>query len=135
FGSHDRGSKVCDLIEPFRTADCDDVDDVDGLRNHTVTTQISDGRSIDLQVDVDVNYVVDDEDLTISSDPTRHKLVVIDASSPYLKYGQITIERVFSYDPIKAEMEYEQVYGPLGASPGGEGEGGCESGGGEIGGC
>ncbi len=134
FGGHDRGQNGCDLMEPFRTPECDDVDDVDGIRNQSVVTQISDGRTIALNVDLDVDYVNDDSTHSISTRRTRHKLVTLTAESPLLRYGGITIERVFSYDPIKDEAEFEQVHGPLGTSDP-DGDGGCGGGGGEIGGC
>lgn len=132
FGGVGRGNDGCDLMGPYNTPECDDIDDVHGLQNQEVVTQISDGRSLTMNVDLDVKYVVSDQNHTESTDPTLHKLVRMSAESEYLPYGRITVERVFSYDPIKAEAEYEQVYGPIGADPNG-GEG-CE-GGGEIGGC
>jgi hypothetical protein len=72
------------------------------------------GRTLPFTVDVDVDYVVDREVQTISAVPTRHKRVVLTARNEYLPHGQIILERVFSYDPIKAEMNYETVHGALG---------------------
>lgn len=130
FGEVDRGASGCDLIEPFRTPDCDDVDDLSGLRSQLVNAELSTGRYLAFDVDVDVQYVKDGEASDISEIPTLHKLVEVRVESDYLPNGAISIQRVISYDPIKAELEYEEVYGPLegGGEPYGEG-GDC---GGEI---
>lgn len=126
FGSADRGNNGCNLNKPFLTPQCDDVDDTDGIEDQVVIIELSNGLSIPVLVDVDVEYVVDREVQTSSSEPTRHKLVVIRGESPYLPYGAITLERVFSYDPLESEMDYEEAFGPLGThdDEGGEGEGG-----------
>ena len=135
FGQVDQGAAGCDLLEPFQTPDCDDVDDPSGLENQLVTAELSTGRELPFSVSVDVLYVHDSGD--ISGTPTRHKLVTVRADSDFLPHGEISIQRVISYDPVKAEMEYEELYGPLegGGEPygeGGEGEGEGGPCGGEI---
>lgn len=114
FGVTDRGLLGCDLERPYLTPDCDDIDDVDGIRDAVINARLSGGRTIPFEVDVDVDYVVDGAIQTISLEPTRHKRVVITAESPLLPGGHITLERVFSYDPIKTEMNYETVFGAIG---------------------
>ncbi len=123
FGGVDRGASGCDLIEPFRTPDCDDVDDLNGLRSQLVNAELSTGRHLAFDVDVDVQYVKGGEADEISEFPTLHKLVEVRVESDYLPNGAISIQRVISYDPIKADLEYEEVYGPLegGGEPYGEG--------------
>ncbi len=133
FGSSDRGSSGCDLLQPFTTPECDDVDDLDGMANQVITAELSTGRSLPFTVDVDVEYVLNDTG-TSSDHPTLHKLVTVHALSEYLPNGGITLQRVISYDPVKAEMEYEEVYGPLegGGLPYGNGGGGSDPCNGEI---
>ena len=114
FGSYDRGSSGCDLEKAYVTPDCDDIDDLDGIRNAIVSARFDMNRSLDFEIDIDVDYVTDAAFQVASSVPTRHKRVVVWARNPFLPYGEIVLERVYSYDPIKAEMDYEAVYGPLG---------------------
>jgi hypothetical protein len=114
FGTYDRGSQGCNLEDAYLTPACDDIDDLDGIRNAVVHARFSDGRSLEFSLDIEVDYVVDRLVQTVSSTPTRHKRVVVTVRNPYLPHGQIFLERVFSYDPIKAEMNYESVHGPIG---------------------
>lgn len=114
FGSYDRGSQGCNLEQPYLTPDCDDIDDLDQVRGVVVNARLSSGRAIPFSVDVDVDYVVDGDIAQVSSVPTRHKRVVVTARNELLPNGQIVIERVFSYDPIKTEMNYETVFGAIG---------------------
>lgn len=135
FGDTDRGASGCDLLQPFETPECDDVDDYSGLQGLLVNAELSTGYALPFNVGVDVQYVHDAGDL--SDHPTLHKLVTVRAESDYLPYGEISIQRVVSYDPVKAEMEYEEVHGPLegGGAPwgsGGHGHGGGACQGGEI---
>ncbi len=114
FGHADRGEGGCDLGKPFLTPECDDVDDADGIKGQVVHTELSTGLTIPVLVDIDVEYVVDREVQTRSDLPTRHKLVVIRGTSSHLPNGSVQIERVFSYDPLESEMDYESRYGPIG---------------------
>ena len=53
--------------------------------------------------------------------PTLHKRVRLVMSSPLVLGGQrpiVIISRVFSYDPVKAEFDYERLYGPFGTTEG-----------------
>lgn len=131
FGDTDRGAGGCDLLQPFATPECDDVDDLDGMANEVVSAELSTGRTLPFTVDVDVEYVLD-ETGTSSDHSTLHKLVTVRALSEYLPNGGISLQRVISYDPVKAEMEYEEIYGPLegGGLPygngGNDGGGTCE---------
>ena len=115
FGGGDRGTQGCDLMEPFRTADCDDMDDVDGVRDQIISVTLSTGLTLDFAVTVDVDYVAGTDMNTPSATPTWNKRVVVTAESDFLPYGTISMERVFAYDPIEAEVDYEAVYGPLGS--------------------
>ncbi len=115
FGSYDRGASGCDLMAPYRTPDCDDIDDVDGLTGQTISVTLSTGLTLDFAVSVEVDYVgLDDMDRPITT-PTFYKRVVVTAANDLLPYGRLEMVRIFAYDPLKAEADYEDVYGPLGA--------------------
>jgi hypothetical protein len=114
FGATDRGSLGCNIESPYLTPDCDDIDDVDGIRDATVTAYLTNGRMIPFLMDVEVDYVTDGVIQNVSSVPTRHKRVTLVAENPLLPGGRVVLERVFSYDPVKTEMNYETVFGPLG---------------------
>ena len=113
FGVYDRGPLGCDLLKPYLTPECDDLDDLDGVRDQIVTARLTTGRAIEFKADVDVDYVMDDAIQTLSPEPTNHKRVVITMRNPLLAGGQITLQRVFSYDAVKTEMNYETIYGAL----------------------
>lgn len=115
FGSYDRGTGGCDLMEPFRTPDCDDIDDLDGITGQTISVTLSTGLTLDFEVDVEVDYVaVADMDAPITT-PTWFKRVIVSAANDLLPFGQIQMERIFAYDPIKAEADHDDDYGPLGS--------------------
>ncbi len=123
FGAADRGGSGCDLMQPFQTAQCNDVDDLDGLRAVPVNAELSTGQSLPFTVDIDVEYVMDREATQSSDESTLHKLVTVTAHSDYLPQGEVSIQRVVSYDPVKAELDYESVHGVLdgGGQPWGSG--------------
>ena len=118
----------CDLLTPDAT--CDDIDDVTGLSHKTYSILLAEGRELDFDVSTTVVYVTDPEGSVESSVPTRHKKVTLEVRS--LNGGSTTpplsFSRVFSYDPIKAEMDYERIYGPIGTD-GASGTGGGTGGG------
>ena len=109
------GSKDCDLLVP--TEKCDDVDDVNGVKNARYSIMLAEGRALDFEVSTTVVYVTDAEGGVVSDLPTLHKKVTIEVRSVNERAGvePLTFSRVFSYDPIKAEMDYERIYGPIGA--------------------
>ena len=114
FGENDRGDAGCDLMRPINTPDCDDVDDLDGLRDVAVWLNLASGDSIRFDVDIDVSYVADTSLATPSAVRTLHKRVVLHARSPHLDYlpgNLLEIERVISYDPVRADAEYEAETG------------------------
>ena len=113
FGSDDRGSAGCDLMRPANTPDCDDGDDLDGLRDQEVWLRLATGDSLQFFVDVDVDYVADDDLETPSASRTLHKMVTLRARSTALGRSTplVEIERVVSYDPVRADAEYESVKG------------------------
>lgn len=118
FGSPDRGSAGCDLITPGVTAECDDVDDLDGLADVPVQILLANGRSLPFQVSLAVDYVTGPESTTPSATPTLHKRIRIRVRSPFVRGGRSDVleaPRVISYDPIKAAKDHEDVYGPIGA--------------------
>ena len=115
FGSGDRGASGCDLMEPFRTPDCDDIDDVDGLQEQTISVTLSTGLTLDFEIAIEVDYVTGEDMNAASASPTWNKRVIVTANSDLLPHGAISMERVFAYDPIEAESDYEDVYGPLGS--------------------
>ena len=102
----------CDLEVPAAIPECDDVDDVHGIRGQTVNARLPGGREIPFEVDVDVYYVDEDDLETVVPHRTHHKRVVLRARTPLLPTVNdlIEIERVIAYDPVKAEYEYEQEY-------------------------
>ena len=115
FGSYDRGAGGCDLMQPFVTPDCDDVDDLEGLTGQTISVTLSTGMTLDFEVGIEVDYVAVGDMETPVAGPTWFKRVIVTAESEMLPYGEIRMQRVFAYDPIKAEVDYENLYGPLGA--------------------
>ena len=129
----DRGNAGCNLMDPVNTPDCDDVDDAHGLRDVAVEARLSDGRSLPFAADIDVFYVAGPSSTTPSSLPTLHKRVEVTLRSPLLPdlpNGVMTVSRVISYDPIKAEADMETLCGPIGmpGSPCGTGTGGTVEG-------
>ena len=136
FGPTDRGADGCNLLHPALTPDCDDVDDVawdpddlddDGWRDVEIT--LSHERTLPFEVRMQVYYVDGPESMVEADAPTRHKRILIDIRSPFAgdEDGVYRATRVVSYDPIKAEMDYENspYYDPTyGAGDGGEEGGG-----------
>jgi len=135
FGATDRGTDGCDLLKPANTPDCDDVDDVawdpsdiddDGWRD--VEIALSHDRKLPFEVRMQVYYVDNPESMAEASAPTRHKRILIDIRSPFAgdENGVYRATRVVSYDPIKAEMDYENspYYDPTYGEGGGGGGGG-----------
>lgn len=116
FGSRDRGSEGCDLERPTQTPHCDDVDDLDGIRNQLVHARLRDGQTLPFEVSIDVYYVKNHDLKTPSNQRTLNKRVVLTARTPLLPAVDeiVRLERVVSYDPIKAEADFEARYGPLG---------------------
>lgn len=106
--------KKCDLLNP--TATCDDIDDVNGLSKAQYSVMLAEGRALDFEVSTKVIYVTNPEGDVESDVPTRHKKVTITVKSVHEKSGiePLVFSRVFSYDPIKAELDYERIYGPIG---------------------
>ena len=117
FGAGDRGSAGCDLRDPVLTPDCDDVDDVDGVTGQ-VFVDLGEGRTLPFEASVTVTYVTGPaDDAPEAMAPTLHKRVTLVMTSPLISDGErplVSISRVVSYDPVKAEYDYEQLYGPFG---------------------
>ena len=117
FGSHGTAPEDCDLMTPANTPDCNDVDDMDGIRDAPVEARLSDGRTLAFTADVDVSYVTDPGSQTPSSAPTLHKRVdlTIHSAHPAAPVrGMVAVSRVVSYDPIKADADMESLCGPIG---------------------
>lgn len=105
-------SADCDLERPTLTPECDDVDDLDGIRNQAVYARLRGDKTLPFEVSIDVHYV-DDADLeTPVPYRTKNKRVILTAESP-LRPGVelVRLERVVSYDPIKAEADFETAMG------------------------
>ncbi len=129
FGRYAEDGK-CNLMEPYKTPACDDVDDLDGIRDAPIYARLSDGRRLMFKADVDVDYVTDPGSSTPSDTPTLHKRVQLTVRSeqPGVRNGALlTIQRVVSYDPIRADANMEAACGPIGVE-GGE----CTSGSGTV---
>ena len=115
FGAYDRGPDGCDLLRPALTEDCDDVDDVawdeaaDGNAWRALDVDLSHGRTLPFEVRIQVYYVENPDSMDEALSPTRHKRVLIDVRSPYAgdDEGIYRATRVVSYDPVKADMDYE----------------------------
>ncbi|WP_412068143.1 hypothetical protein [Rubrivirga sp. IMCC43871] len=127
FGGDDNGSDGCNLVRPILTPDCDDVDDVHSQEWLEVDIQLAAGRSLEFLVRTQVYYVASPESMDEAPSPTRHKRILVDIRSPYLPEateGVYRATRVISYDPVKAEMDYENsdYYDPT-YGEGGEGGG------------
>lgn len=116
FGERDRGSDGCDLERPTLTPHCDDVDDLHGIENQLVHARLRDGQTLPFEVSIDVYYVQDHDLKTPSNQRTLNKRVVLTARTPLLPAIDelVRLERVVSYDPIKAEADFETRYGALG---------------------
>ncbi len=110
FGGH--APDKCNLEKPFLTPACDDIDDVHGA-DVVVPIRLANGNQIDFDVQVEVSYVSDVELSTVSLVPTYHKMAVVTATSDLLPHRTIELRRVFSYDPVKAEVDYEDTYGDV----------------------
>jgi hypothetical protein len=119
FGATDRGAAGCDLRDPNVTPQCDDVDDVDGVTDR-VNVDLGDNRLLPFDALLDVVYVTGPaDDSPVALVPTLHKRVTLSMTSPLIYQGErplVTISRVISYDPVKAEYDYEQIYGAFGAA-------------------
>ncbi len=119
-GSNDRGTAGCNLLQPLQTPECDDVDDVGGLSWQSVDVELAHGRTLPFEARTEVMYVTDPGSETPSSVRTRHKRVTLTLRSRFLRSGAangyITTTRVISYDPIKAELDFEREYGPMGTA-------------------
>ena len=147
FGEDDRGDDGCDL-RPAETPECDDVDDLHGGGWRPATIELARQylydpytlepvldsvrvREMDFEVRTQVYYVADPESMEPAGTRTLHKRVLVDIRSalmPDLPEGIYRGTRVISYDPVKAEMDYENseyydpTYGAGGATnetPGG----------------
>lgn len=111
----DGSSGLCQLLNPESTPLCTDVDDFHGTLWQTVNIPVASDREMVFQISITVAYVDDFDPEVFSSVPTRSKLVVIRARTPdRLSLGDIVrLERVLTYDPLRAQAEYELIYGPL----------------------
>ena len=108
FGTADRGGAGCNLERPVLTPYCDDVDDLDGIENQLVHAHLRDDKTLPFEVSIDVYYVADDDLERPVSYRTKNKRVILTAASP-LRPGieLVRLERVVSYDPVKAEADYQ----------------------------
>ncbi len=124
FGATDRGAAGCDLLHPANTPECDDIDDLDGITWQPVEVELAHGRSLPFEVRIGVLYVDSPGSMVAAATMTRHKRVLIDIRSPLIPAateGIYRATRVISYDPIKAQMDYENSdqYDPTYGSDGG----------------
>lgn len=116
----------CDYLVPANTPDCDDVDDVGGADWTPVAVRLARGRTLDFDVRTDVFYVASTTSMEPAEAPTRHKRVILDVRSPYVTTGPaevLRVTRVVSYDPVKAEMDYENSEHYVSGETTGEGTG------------
>lgn len=114
----DRGEAGCDLLVPANTPLCNDVDDLHGLGWQPVSVTLAQGRTLPFEARVNVHYVSDPGSMAVSHVRTRHKRVTLDLRSRFLagdgSQGHVSITRVVSYDPVKAELDFERRYGAMG---------------------
>lgn len=107
----------CNLLQPALTPGCDDVDDVDSEDWRSVEIELAHGRRLPFEVRTRVFYVDHPESMEAAAGRTRHKRVLLDIRSPSVPHaseGLYRATRVISYDPIKAEMDWEnsEYYDP-----------------------
>jgi len=105
----------CDLLKPANTPICSDVDDVAGIEWQEVEVALGNGHTMRFEVSLEVEYVHDSDPTAIVDFKTNNKLVTIRARTPERpQLGEIVrLERIVAYDPVKAEAEYELLFGPL----------------------
>lgn len=111
----DGSAGLCELLRPESSPSCVDVDDFHGTVRQEVLLPVGAGLEMQFDVSISVAYVNDHDPEVFSVSPTRSKLVVVSArpaARPDLG-DLIRLERVITYDPIKAQAEYEMIYGPL----------------------
>lgn len=115
FGRGHDDNFACDLLVPVNTPLCNDVDDIDGITDQLVHVELDEGRQLRFKVSARVEYVDERNTSLVVAHPTHNKLVVLEAWSPDIPHrGRLArLERVVSYDPIKAGAEFELVHGPL----------------------
>lgn len=114
----DRGTLGCNLMDPSTTPLCDDIDDVNGLRSISVEARLSDGRTLPFTADINVVYVTSPGATTAATSPTLHKRVDLTLRTPLLPNlpnGIVTVSRVISYDPMKADADMEALCGAIGS--------------------
>lgn len=117
----------CNYLHPLDTPECDDVDDLAGRDWTPVSIELAREliidpdtgvpypdsvrtRELDFDVRTDVFYVDTANSMTPASGKTRHKRVTMDIRANYVPGsadGFVRVTRVVSYDPIKADMDYE----------------------------
>lgn len=111
----DGSSGLCELLRPESTPLCMDVDDFHGTTWQEVLLPVGVDQEMPFQISISVAYVSDHNPEVFSSVPTHSKLVVIRARTPIRPaMGEVVrLERVITYDPVKAQAEYELIYGSL----------------------
>ncbi len=117
FGATDRGTAGCDLLTPAITPDCDDLDDLNGLVNVPVDIVLANGRRFPFTVSTAVIYVTGTTSTAALATPSLHKRITVRVRSKFVRRGLSDVleaTRVISYDPIKAEKDHEDVFGPIG---------------------
>ncbi len=117
----------CNFLHPASTPNCDDVDDLAGRGWTPVSIELAREliidpatgdpypdsvrtRTLDFEVRTDVFYVDSAESMTPAAGRTLHKRVTMDIRSKFVpgqNEGMVRVTRVISYDPIKADMDYE----------------------------
>lgn len=106
---------TCSLMEPHTTPHCTDVDDFDRIEWQAVYLELGNGRRLNFEVSIIVEYVDDQDPTQIVNVPTHSKMVRVRARVPERpQLGELVrLERVIAYDPMKAETEHEMQHGPL----------------------
>ena len=127
FGALDRGPLPCDFLDPWKTPECDDVDDLHDTGWTPVTIELADElilnpdtgvpypdsvrtRTLTFEVRTEVYYVDEVKSMAPASGKTRHKRVLMDIRTRHVlgqDEGLMRVTRVISYDPVKAAMDYE----------------------------
>lgn len=110
-----QGGAGCDLLEPWNTPSCDDIDDLHSTAWRAVDLVLPSGRKMAYEVRVTVEYVSDADVSVPVLLPTHNKRVTLTARAADLpRLGTIVrLERVIAYDPVKAAADYEVHYGPI----------------------
>ena len=108
-------------MDPSNTPNCDDVDDLDGVRGAPIEARLSDGAHapVHRRRRRELRHRPRDPDALqhAHAPQARRPDGASDHASAPID-GLLSVSRVISYDPIKADADMESVCGPIGIEGG-----------------